>query len=119
MKGLLWHEMGHLTINDLTKKHFSKVSTNGKTVHEDFVKNFYPDIETIINEYIIRAITIRLCEITNDLEWADYLIKNDKKKGFKEVESIKNFILKNNEKENRFIKDDSYIELMKYVLQKI
>jgi len=83
------------------------------------VNNLYTDIESIINEYIIRAITIRLLEINYGEKTVEDFIKNHIQKGFTEIESIKNYISKNCEKNNKFTGEEGYIELMDYVINKI
>jgi hypothetical protein len=116
---LLWHEIGHLTINDLTKNYIDQFDINCKIISNDFIKHFYTDIETIVNEYIIRAITIRLFEINFGEKTVENLIQDNIQKGFTEIESIKNYISKNCEKDNRFTRGESYKELMDYVINKI
>jgi hypothetical protein len=114
----LWHEISHLTINELTKNYINQINSNNKSVHNNFSKIFYTDIETIINEYIVRAITIRLLEINYGEEIVKNLIQDNIQKGFTEIESIKNYISNNCEKDNKFTRE-GYIELMEYVLSKI
>jgi len=116
---LLWHEIGHLTINDLTKKYIGQFNTNEKIIPEGFVKIFYTSIEAIINEYIIRAITIRLFEIYYDENTAEQFTQHHIQKGFTEIETIKNYIVKNCEKNNKLIKDNKYKDLIEYVIEKI
>jgi hypothetical protein len=113
-----WHEISHLTINELTKNFINQININNKTVHNDFRRIFYTDIETIINEYIVRAITIRLLEINYGEEIVENLIKDNIQKGFTEIESIKNYISKNCEKDNKFTKE-GYKELIDYVINRI
>jgi len=115
---LLWHEISHLTINDLTKNYIDQFDISCKIISNDFIKHFYTDIETIVNEYIIRAITIRLLEINYGEITVENLIQDNIQKGFKEIESVKNFIIKNCEKDNKFIKE-GYKGLMSYVINKI
>ena len=86
---------------------------------DNFVKMFYTGIEAIINEYIIRAITIRLFEIYYDENTAGQFMQYHIQKGFKEIESIKIYIVKNCEKNNKLIKDNKYKDLIKYVVEKI
>jgi hypothetical protein len=117
--GLLWHEISHLTINDLTKNYISQFNISGKIVSNDLIKHFYTDIETVINEYIIRAITIRLFEINYGEKMIGNLIQDNIQKGFTEIKSIRDYILKNCEKDNKFTKEEGYKELMDYVINKI
>ena len=118
IKGLLWHEIGHLTINDLTRTYFEKNNIVEKTISQNFLNHFYTNTEAIINEYIIRAITIRLFEI-NNIDFAEYLIKDSVNKGFKEIESIKDYISKSCEVNNKFLKNDKYDDLINYVYDRI
>jgi len=116
---LLWHEISHLTINDLTKNYINQFNVSHKTISNDFTKRFYTDIETIVNEYIIRAITIRLLEINYGEKITENLIKDNIQKGFTEIESIKNYISQNCEKDNKFTREEGYKELINYVINKI
>jgi hypothetical protein len=115
----IWHEISHLTINDLTKSYISRFNINNKEVSEVFIKQFYTGIEAIVNEYIIRAITIRLFEINFGEKTAENIIQYEIRKGFKEIVSIKNYISKNCENHNKFTKDEGYKKLMEYVIEKI
>jgi len=116
---LLWHEICHLTINNLTKSFINQFDVSRKKVSDNFIKHFYTDIETIINEYIVRAITIRLFEINYGKEMIEDLLKDSIQKGFTEIEAIKDYISKNCEKSGKFSKKDGYKELMDYVISKI
>jgi hypothetical protein len=115
----LWHEISHLTINDLTKIYINQFDINEKIIPDNFVKIFYTNIEAIVNEYIIRTITIRLIEIYHGKNIAENHMQNHIEKGFKEIESIKNYMVKNCERNNKLIKDNNYKELMNYVINKI
>ncbi|MDR2730176.1 MAG: DUF4932 domain-containing protein [Treponema sp.] len=116
---LLWHEICHLTINDLTKNNISQFNISCIIISNDLIKHFYTDIETIVNEYIIRAITIRLFEINYGEKTTENLIQDNIQKGFTEIESIRNYISKNCEKNNKFTSEEGYKELMDYVIKKI
>ena len=117
--GLLWHEISHLTINDLTKKYISRFNINEKVIPDNFVKIFYTSIEVIINEYIIRAITVRLFEIQQGKNISKDNLQNDIQKGFTEIETIKNYIAENCEENSKLVKGNKYKELMNYVIGKI
>ena len=95
----IWHEISHLTINDLTKNHINQFNVDENKVSEIFAKNFYTNAETIINEYIIRAITIRLFEMDGEKGFVEYLIGTNIQKGFKEIELVKEYIKENCEEE--------------------
>ena len=116
---VLWHEIGHLTINDLTKGYINQFDICQKIVPNNFVKLFYTDIESIVNEYIIRAIVIRLLEINYGEEIMGKLIQDNIQKGFTEIEAIKNYISKNCERDNKFTRGEEYKKLMGYVINKI
>jgi hypothetical protein len=116
---LLWHEISHLTINELTKKYINQFDLSGKIISDNFIKHFYTDIETIANEYIVRVITIRLLEINYGEKTVENLIQDYIQKGFTEIETIKNYISKNCEKDSKFIREEGYKELLDYVINKI
>jgi len=116
---LLWHEISHLTINNLTKNYINRFNIRKKEVPDDFKKIFYTDIETIINEYIIRAITIRLLEINYGEKTAGNLIRYNINNGFRAIELIKDYISKNCEKDNKFTREEGYKELIDYVINKL
>jgi hypothetical protein len=118
-KSYLWHEICHLTINDLTRKYINQFNTEKKQISEIFTNNFYTNTETIINEYIIRAITIRLFEIIGEKNFIRYLIEDNIQKGFNDIEVLKNYIKENCEENNKLIKGDNYKNLMEYVISKI
>jgi hypothetical protein len=76
---LLWHEICHSFINDLTG--------NYKTLIEDlkipdcFKNGVYDDISTVINESLINAICIRLFEINGNIGGSTYLLNESNNKG--------------------------------------
>jgi hypothetical protein len=111
-----WHEISHTVINDLTKKYIHHFDIDSIAVPDIFRKNFYTDIEIIIDEYIIRAITLRLFELF-DKGVVSSLIDHETGKGFKEVEKIKNYIIENCEENNTFLKDDNHKELVNFVIK--
>lgn len=119
VKELIWHEMSHLTINDLTKCYLDRFNISKKIISNDLVKNYYTNVEIIVNEYIIRAITIRLFEIYKEEKYVEYLIQDYAQRGFKEIESVKNYISKYCEENSRILKNDKYLELIEYVINKI
>jgi hypothetical protein len=112
-----WHEISHTVINDLTKKYIHHFDIDSMAVPDIFRKHFYTNTETIIYEYIIRAITLRLFELY-DKGVVPSLINHETDKGFTEVEKIKNYIIDNCEKNNALLKDDNYKELVNFVIKK-
>jgi len=119
IKETIRHEVCHLTINDLTKKYIEQININEKTIPDHFKNIFYTSIESIINEYIIRAITVRLFEIHNEKDIAEKHLQNHIQKGFKELKSIKIYLEKYCEMNNKLMKNEKYKELMNYILEKI
>ena len=115
----LWHEIGHTVINDLTRKYICQFNTENIKVPDIYRKNIYTHTETIINEYIIRAVTLRLSELLDDRDVMLSFLNNEIKRGFKEIEAIKDYIIKNCEEENKLLKDDIYRELVNFVMSKI
>lgn len=118
-KEILWHEIGHLVINDLTRNYIDQFNINEKEIPEIFVNNFYPGIESITSEYIVRAITIRLVEMSGEIEIMDFSIESHVAQGFKNVVSVKEYIKENCEENGKFIKDNKYKDLVEYVIGKI
>ena len=118
-KSYLWHEIGHLIINDLTSNYINQFNIDIWQIPEIFLKNLINNKETIINEYIIRAITIRLFEINNENDHAKLLINKDIQKGFKDIIMVKEHIKNNFEDNQIFLKDDRFKELMEYVIKLI
>jgi len=119
-KEIVWHEIGHLVIdNDLTKNYINQFNINKKPVPEVYVNNFYTSIENIINEYIIRAITIRLVEMNGGMEIMEFPIEEHIRQGFKDVVSVKEYIKENCEENGKFIKDSRYKNLIEYVMERI
>ena len=115
-KSYLWHEICHLTINDLTRNYINDFNVEEKQISEVFKNNFYTNAETVINEYIIRAITVRLFEIIGETNFAGYLIEDNIQKGFINIELLKNYIMENCEEDNKLIKDSRYKKLMEYII---
>ena len=118
-KEMVWHEIGHPAIGDLTKHYVNQFSITKKKAPEIFLDNFYTSIENITEEYIIRAITIRLVEMNGGLEIMEFPIEVHAMQGFKDVLAIKDFIKENCEENGKLIKDSRYKKLVEYVLEKI
>jgi hypothetical protein len=114
IKRLLRHEISHTVINDLTEKYLNQSIIKNMNIPDVFVKQFYNSIETIINEYIIRAITYSL-EEENKASVLDYEIKN----GFTEIKDIGNYIKENCENKGKLLKDENYIKVIKFVIERI
>ena len=119
IKEYLWHEISHSTINDLTKECINQFSIRGGVISEKLIRNFYNNIETIVNEYIVRSITIRLFELNGEDKFVEYLINDNIRKGFENIELIKEYIGRNCEQNSRLLKGNKYKDLIKYVLNRI
>jgi hypothetical protein len=119
IKEYLGHEISHSTINNLTKEYINQFNTSGKTISEKLINNFYTNIESIVNEYIIRSITIRLFELSGENEFVEYLINDNIKKGFKDIEPINEYLKENCEQHYRLMKDNKYKDLIEYILNKL
>lgn len=88
---LLYHEFSHSFINPLTEKY--NIISDDNTIFSDIFEKMkelaYKDNDTIINEHIIRALTIRWEYLTNhDEELYNKRIEKEKKRGFIYIESI-------------------------------
>ena len=116
IRNIIWHEIGHTVINDLTKKYFDQNNYKNIEIPVKFVNMFYTNLETIINEYIIRSIT---CLLEKDSNCAKTLLDYEIKKGFNEIENIKNYILENCSENNKLNKSIKYEKLINYVIGKI
>ena len=115
-KNIIWHEIAHTVINDLTKKYYNMEKFVKIKIPEIYVNNLYNNWETIINEYIVRAIA-NIMEKNND--YAKGLLEWEIKNRFNEIENIKNYILENCIENNKFNKKDKYEKLIEYVINKI
>ena len=116
IKNIIWHEIAHTVINDLTKKYYNQVKFENVKIPEIYVNNLYNNWETIVNEYIVRAIA-NIMEKNNDC--AKGLLEWEIKNGFNEIENVRNFILENCIKNNKFNKKDKYEKLIEFVIEKI
>jgi hypothetical protein len=116
IRNIIWHEISHTVINNLTKKYFNYSKYESMEKSNILVNNIYNNMETIINEYIIRSITY-LLEKDNNCSKAllDYEIKS----GFNKIEEIKEYIIKNCTENNKFVKDKKYKGLIDYVINNI
>jgi len=111
---ILRHEIGHTVINDLTDKYKKYIEI--KDIEIADIDKIYNNIETIINEYIIRSIVFMLEE---DRNAANSILENETKCGFGKIGKIKKYIHENCSRNKKLLKDDSYINLIKYVLEVI
>jgi len=116
IRNIIWHEISHTVINNLTKKYFNYSKYEKMEKSNILVNNIYNNMETIISENIIRSITY-LLEKDNNCSKAllDYEIKS----GFNKIEEIKEYIIKNCTENNKFVKDKKYIGLIDYVINNI
>jgi hypothetical protein len=62
----VWHEFGHSFVNPQTEKYSDKVAVYNNLfapIREDMAKINYGDLNTCVNELVIRAINVRLQEL--------------------------------------------------------
>jgi hypothetical protein len=112
---ILWHEIGHTVINDLTDKYINEFDIENLNVPEK-IKNIGYIGKTVINEYIIRVITYKLIELFEDDNSAVFQLELEAKFGFIEIKKIKTFIEENCEENNKLLKDERYKRLINYVI---
>jgi len=116
IKNIIWHEICHTVINDLTKKYFNQNKCKNLDIPEIFLKQLYNNIETIINEYIVRSITNIL---EKDKNCAKTLLDQEINSGFYELENIKYYIIENCTENNKLNKNNNYEKLINYIIEKI
>jgi hypothetical protein len=116
---ILWHEIGHSIINDLTEKYINEFNIENIKIPEKIKDIGYSKIEIVINEYIIRAIVYMLIELNEGENNAALQYEIEENIGFTEVKKLKNYIIENCEKNNKLLKDYNYKKLIDYVINKI
>jgi len=116
---VLWHEISHTVINDLTGKYIDNFDVKNIEIPEKIKNIGYTNIKTVIDEYIIRTIVYLLTELSEGDKSAVLQYEYEFKLGFTEIENIKEYIKENCEENNKLLKDDNYIKLIKYVIEKI
>jgi len=116
---ILWHEISHSVINDLTEKYINEFDIENVEIPENIKNTGYSIVEVVINEYIIRAIVYILVELNECENSAALQYEVEKNFGFTEVKNLKNYIMKNCEKNNKLLLDENYKKLMKFVIDKI
>lgn len=93
---LLHHEFSHSFINPLTDK-YSTIKNDDTTfceIFETMEKQAYGDTSTIINEHIIRALTLRYrLHVTGDISKYEQRTNIEKELGFIYIESILNSLI--------------------------
>jgi len=116
---ILWHEIGHTIINDLTEKYIKEYNIENIVIPEKIKNTGYSIIEVVINEYIIRAIVYMLTEINEGEFNANLQYEVEEKFGFTEVKKLKNYITENCEKDKRLLKDENYKKIIDYIINRI
>jgi len=116
---ILWHEISHTIINDLTEKYINEFDIKNVKIPENIKNTGYSIAEVVINEYIIRAIVYMLVELNECENSAALQLEVEKNFGFTEVKNLKNYIIENCEKNNKLLLDENYRKLMKFVINKI
>jgi hypothetical protein len=116
---ILWHEISHTVINDLTEKYIKEFDIKNIEIPEKIKNAGYSEIKTVIDEYIIRSIVYILTELIDGESSAVLQFEQEIKFGFTEIKEIKEFIKKNCEKNNKLLTDENYKKLINYVISKI
>jgi hypothetical protein len=116
---ILWHEIGHTIINDLTEKYINEFDIENIEIPEKIKNIGYSIIEVIINEYIIRSIVYMLTELNEGEYNATLQYEVEENIGFTEVKKLKSYIIENCEKNKKLLKDNNYKKLIDYVINKI
>lgn len=82
--GVAWHEFLHAYVNALTDRFaFSEDDYALRVVVDENLRSqSYPDRLTVINENIIRAVTIRLFAAASRVDQADWLVQREAGHGF-------------------------------------
>jgi hypothetical protein len=75
---LLWHEICHSFVNDLTGNY--KTLIEELKIPDCFKNGVYDDISTVINESLINAICIRLFELNGNIAGSKYLLNDSNNK---------------------------------------
>ena len=93
----VWHEFGHSFVNPETEKYTSRIETFEplfKPIREDMLRQAYKDLNTCINELIIRAINIRLQELNNHSVAAKNLLNQELSNRFVYIQPVINKLKK-------------------------
>ncbi len=85
---IIWHEISHSFINPWTDKYITQDHLNKMTADDRMQKQAYSDNRTIINENIIRALTVRLTRVGFGNDAAMESLGVHKKCGFKYIDRI-------------------------------
>jgi hypothetical protein len=114
IKNILIHEICHPVIDNLTNVYIDHFKIKDKKAPENFMQHAYGDMDVVISEYIIRAITNLL---EKDENFGKQLLEEDIETGFKDIEKVKIFIKKNCEKNGKFTKERNYKKLLSYIIE--
>ena len=88
---LVWHEFGHSFVNYLTHEHIDlvrKYESLNESIKIPMKRQAYGSWETVVNEHVIRAITIKLAENRYGLDVANNLMLNEISRSFIYIEPI-------------------------------
>jgi len=118
---LLYHEFSHSFINPLTDKHAltSEEDPIFNNIFEAMQEQAYGNNRTIINEHIIRALTLRfMFHINKDIEFYNELLQKEKEKGFIYIENILESLIYYENNRNKYTNiDDFYPIIIKNIRQ--
>lgn len=86
-----WHEFGHSFVNPLTEKYIEEINSYENLFEpiSDYMDAMaYGSWETCVNEHIIRAVNIRLCELNFDSSSAQVMLNSEKIQRFIYIEPV-------------------------------
>lgn len=99
LSDLLLHEYLHSIINPLVNKHYDdKDLATPAGVVDDFYQKSHPKYKTVLSEYIIRALVVRI------LDSGEQILREKNKRGFAKMEEVSKTInsYKNLKTDNQF-----------------
>lgn len=85
IRNLIWHEFAHSYTNPLVEEHreaLEKSSALFEPMKAYMARSGYPEWTGCVDEHIVRAVNIRLCDLEISAEEAQRLLDMDLKNGF-------------------------------------
>ena len=90
---ILWHEFGHSFVNPLTSEfatQFKPYSSLLNPISETMRKLGYPGWEIVVNEHVVRAVTMRLAFLHKGPEEGRKALDQEEERGFSYVKRLCN-----------------------------
>ena len=91
LAGFVWHEFGHSFVNPLTDKHSDKVASLDKLfepIKEDMTKSAYGAWSSCVNEHVVRAVVVRLCELHVHSQLSKAILEDELRQHFIYIEPL-------------------------------